>query len=61
MYIDNCIFFHKEKLVIGDAITSLKNPTEKGLSRFDFRVGEDYTGFLGIGFNRCPDGTTELI
>ena len=52
VYVDNCIFFHKEESVIDEAISSLKNPTEKGLSSFDLGVEEDYAGFLRIKIKR---------
>ena len=61
VYVDNCIFFRREEPVINDAISSLKNPTKKGLSTFDFGVEEDYAGFLGIEIKRYSDGTIELI
>jgi len=61
VYVNDCIFFHKEESVIGDAISSLKNPTEKVLSSFDLGVEEDYAGFLGFDLKRYPDGTIKLI
>ena len=61
VYVNDCIFFHKEESVINDAISSLKNPTEKGLSSFNLGVEEDYVGFLGIEIKRYPDGTVKLI
>ena len=61
VYVDDCIFFHKDENVIDDAIASLKSPTQKGLSSFDLGVEEDYAGFLGIEIKRFPDGTIELV
>ena len=61
VYVDDCIFFHKDENIFDDAIASLKSPTKKGLSNFDLGVQEDYAGFLGIEIKRFPDGTIELV
>ena len=50
VYVDDCIFFHKDEKVIDKTIESLQkeDPNNSNVTTFLLNVEEDYVGFLGI-------------
>lgn len=63
VYVDDCIFFHKNEKMIDKCIDSLKkgNPKDKRFKQLLLDVEADYAGFLGIDIHKNKDGSIELL
>ena len=63
VYVDDCIFFHRDEKTIDKTIGSLQkgDPKNKDMTTFLLNVEEDYAGFLGIDIHKHKDGSIELL